>query len=1089
MDTNLNSRLYVSLFKKASLNDFSEVHSLDDITQIKLINEMLRLPKYECIKESLRRANSSGIINFIDNSEFPALVELLVKSVFPPAHMDIYDAGTGAYSIDCSNLPGDLNEARSVLNRMVMGSVKKWTPEDVKEAQNNHAYFPTGEEAEQAIGAYQAFTTQIQQNRKTVASLSSKLYEDDRKKRAIVDSQIRMDALEVEKKTAKDAKKMQAASKEMELLKDQIEGARKELLKPDERDTIKRVLESNRSELFKQENAMEAMGIPITYGTVPIRNKDGFMDYDPLHTLKEAGGLLTSGRMPSKPREEQKKAVSDFLSIIYKYRVEDVTLLKLKKQIIDFLGGYTGREASNPLDGFDKMMANQVQFKSMVSTFCDKAAKQGSLMVLENIEGSAFCRSERGDVRLSHPTIFESYIGRSTASKTLSLQSNTRKYPKSILIMSHQKINGLKCTPVTMVISPVDEAEAEIIVDNLMSPYNKRAMAAEDLRLKRDIIKSNKSPEEQASEMAKVSTHFSGKTDFIAMDRTAEKKMMQMIIGLGQEEAIDLISGVLSSSEIIEKDPDDDVVVKVGIDDKKVIKHLHQFYNDRIAGSLRELGVEKREANLPIDHYFYKENTDWEEQVEQVKVTAYKLEAMRNDINDKHRNMISKNLQLPKANPSEKLKLEGEIKILQEEIARLNEKYDNIITAIPHMYMLYGHPGTGKTVWAEVLASLIGGSYFNVNVSQAKNKWVGGTEANTAKLMATISASRNCVWLIDEIDRQVSMGEGGVDSAAHETTQSQVQMLLDTFQNNVERFKRQNVYIVMATNNIKAISPALLNRVTSYGTKAEVERITDPGTYKKYFKDHVFEILKLVTKGTSPLLADGGQEQAWAEVNKLMGNIDWDTVSETFASKAFPFRMLENIIRRALEQHQMYINTDQNSGFPFTTENLLLLAKYADPGLTRNEDENLAILTVARLWRQKSKPQKVDADQQMSFSFETPTKKEEQVKEVDKLQDIPFEGDVPETISENAPETEGIEESLGKPKNKGAKSSTDYMYDYLRKLGIVSAAGKLKGKDLDDEDGIYDCGQVFIMPASVNVPRQRLRENLRKKHPQAGRGI
>ena len=96
-----------NLYKTAALGGFSNVLNESDIKDVEpMIYEMLQLPKYETIKRKL--SSSTGLINFVTNDEYAPLVELLLKSVFPPENNDVYDMGVdvseGDYFVDTRRL-------------------------------------------------------------------------------------------------------------------------------------------------------------------------------------------------------------------------------------------------------------------------------------------------------------------------------------------------------------------------------------------------------------------------------------------------------------------------------------------------------------------------------------------------------------------------------------------------------------------------------------------------------------------------------------------------------------------------------------------------------------------------------------------------------------------------------------------------------------------------------------------------------------------------------------------------------------------------------------------------------------------------
>ena len=78
--------------------------------------------------------------------------------------------------------------------------------------------------------------------------------------------------------------------------------------------------------------------------------------------------------------------------------------------------------------------------------------------------------------------------------------------------------------------------------------------------------------------------------------------------------------------------------------------------------------------------------------------------------------------------------------------------------------LLYGLPGTGKTMIAKAIARETGAKFFTVKPSDLLSKWFGNSEKNVRKLFATARAERNAVIFFDEIEGFAASRDGGNDS-------------------------------------------------------------------------------------------------------------------------------------------------------------------------------------------------------------------------------------------------------------------------------------------------------------------------------------
>ena len=145
---------------------------------------------------------------------------------------------------------------------------------------------------------------------------------------------------------------------------------------------------------------------------------------------------------------------------------------------------------------------------------------------------------------------------------------------------------------------------------------------------------------------------------------------------------------------------------------------------------------------------------------------------------------------------------------LQEVIEFLKSpaKFNKLGAKIPKGVLLYGPPGSGKTLLARAVAGEAGVAFFSISGSDFVEMFVGVGASRVRDLFKQAKTNSPCIIFMDEIDavgRHRGAGLGGGHDE-REQTLNQLLVEMDGFDQNI------GVILIAATNRPDVLDPALL---------------------------------------------------------------------------------------------------------------------------------------------------------------------------------------------------------------------------------------------------------------------------------------
>ncbi|TGC09714.1 CDC48 family AAA ATPase [Methanolobus halotolerans] len=132
------------------------------------------------------------------------------------------------------------------------------------------------------------------------------------------------------------------------------------------------------------------------------------------------------------------------------------------------------------------------------------------------------------------------------------------------------------------------------------------------------------------------------------------------------------------------------------------------------------------------------------------------------------------------------------------------ELFDAVGTRPPRGIMLFGPPGTGKTMLAKAVATESEANFISIKGPELLSKYIGESERAVRETFRKAKQAAPTVIFFDEIDAMASERGSSTDAHASERVVSQILTEID----GVEELK--DVVIVAATNRPDIVDPALL---------------------------------------------------------------------------------------------------------------------------------------------------------------------------------------------------------------------------------------------------------------------------------------
>jgi transitional endoplasmic reticulum ATPase len=195
--------------------------------------------------------------------------------------------------------------------------------------------------------------------------------------------------------------------------------------------------------------------------------------------------------------------------------------------------------------------------------------------------------------------------------------------------------------------------------------------------------------------------------------------------------------------------------------------------------------------------------------------------------------------------------------------------------------LLYGKPGTGKTLLAKAVANESGVNFISIKGPQLINRYVGESERGVREIFRKAKQAAPTILFLDEVDSLIPR-RGSSSTDAHVTERVISQFL--TEMDGIEELK--GVVVLAATNRLDLVDPAIL-RSGRFDLLFELP-LPDESTREEIFRIHTKD---------KPLAQDVDLKDLANKTNGMAGS-DIEFISR----KASMFAIREYIEYKRLEK-------------------------------------------------------------------------------------------------------------------------------------------------------------------------------------------
>lgn len=310
-------------------------------------------------------------------------------------------------------------------------------------------------------------------------------------------------------------------------------------------------------------------------------------------------------------------------------------------------------------------------------------------------------------------------------------------------------------------------------------------------------------------------------------------------------------------------------------------------------------------------------------------------------------------------NHIESLRLDLEKEKNKKQYDKTFDLINSIQTRMPHVIVLYGKGGVGKSAFPIHFAGLLGFDVWDFNVNAVHSKWVGQGSEQARKAIDAIMNCSHVIVRIDEYDRVIGATNDSAEGMheAHKQVESEFMSWLQNGQEENE-FVKKNIFVVLTTNHKDSITGPMLR-------SGRVDLVMDIDNFDSESMEKA--ILTTSQRMKTREIKALGYEN-YDELQDSIEKLDISKIAELCTIKGFTVRDVETLILEMSSHH--YYHKIGQKGMEWNDENFLGVLEYSE-GSMKEDDSTGELVLGDRDWFYKiNGEENKSSDQQMDLSFE-----------------------------------------------------------------------------------------------------------------------